>query len=420
MSTPSPNTLKQKYAELLVRTGLNVQKGQCVFISAELAHAEMVRLIAAEAYKVGAKYVRVEWRDTPIQKARFLHSDPAHYEYSPEFEVAMYNNMAQGGWVRLALTGDSFPDIFVDVDPNVMRRVNTARSKAIKPYTNAIMANKFQWCVAAVPTTAWAQKIFPGMEPAQAMDELWRLIFLITRADQPDPVAAWDAHDAALRRIATDLRERGVRTLRFFDPAPNAEGKPSTDLRVGLTDAPFWVAAGSNTQDGVRFFANIPTEEIFTSPHRLRVDGYVRTSKPSFPMEREVVDATFYFQNGEVQKFTAAKGADTLAQFFEIRNAKFLGEVALVDDRSPINQAGVLFYDTLFDENAACHIAFGTAYDEGLIDAEHMTAEEKFAAGLNDADTHVDFMIGTPTMNVTGLCADGREIAVMREGEFVI
>jgi aminopeptidase len=338
----------------------------------------------------------------------------------PELEKAMFNDMALGGWARLALTGDTFPDIFADVDPQAMRKINVARSKNVKPYARAQMANKFQWCVAAVPTVAWAKKLFPQMDDPQAVDELWRLIFLTTRADQPDPVAAWNAHDDALRRIANALRERGARTLHFFDPSPNAEGQPSTNLRVGLTDHPFWVAAGSHTPEGVRFFANIPTEEIFSSPHRLRVEGYVRTSKPSFPMEREVTDATFYFEGGEVQRFTAAKGADTLAQFFEIRNAKFLGEVALVDVRSPINQAGVLFYDTLFDENAACHIAFGTAYDEGLVGAADMTAEEKFAAGLNEADTHVDFMIGTPTMNVTGICADDSAIAIMRDGKFVI
>jgi aminopeptidase len=210
-----------------------------------------------------------------------------------------------------------------------------------------------------------------------------------------------------------------VRAVRFVDEALADDGMPATDLTVGLTDAPNWVAASAATPKGVRFLPNMPTEEVFTTPHRLRVNGYARTSKPGFPLEREIRDAYFKFVDGEVVDFSAKVGQDTLQQFFEIKGAKYLGEIALVDVRSPINQSGLTFYDTLFDENAVCHMAFGTAYPTGVTGAEAMSEDEQLAYGINKSDAHEDLMIGTPTMRVTGLCANGREVAVMREGRFV-
>lgn len=410
---------KQRYAELLIRTGVNIQPGQCLTVTAELAHADIARRVVAEAYRAGAKYVRVDWRDAPVLKARYVHSQAEFLDFMPDFEHAMFNEMAGGGWTRLALAGDEFPEHFADVDAGVIRRVSVARAKRAKAYTQAQMSNRFQWCVAAVPTPAWARQVFPELDEDAAVERLWRLVLATTRADQPDPVGLWNAHDARLRRVADHLTRDGIVAVRLFDPTPAPDGFASTDLTIGLTAAPYWVAPSSHTPAGNRFFANIPTEEVFTSPHRLRARGHVRSSKPSFPLDREVDGAYFRFEDGQVVAFDAVKGKEALQALFDIRGARRLGEVALVDVRSPINQAGVLFHETLFDENAVCHIAFGTAYTEGLIGSDDMSDEEREAAGLNDADTHVDFMVGTDTMDVFGVRADGSELPIMRAGRFV-
>jgi len=407
------------YADLIVKIGINVQPGQGVSIGAELGHAEFVRVLVASAYKAGAKYVRLTWNDDPSSKARFLHSQPEYLEYLPAYEVATAHTMLDEGWARISLTGSEFPDIFDDVDPALMRKSRVARSKQLGFYMKAMMANQVQWCVAAVPTLAWAHKVFPALPADEALARLWDMVLMTVRADQPDPIAAWQQHDKNLHHIIELMAQHQVRGVHFFDPTL-VDGKPSTDLTVGLTDAPQWVAASSVSQNGVRFLPNMPTEEIFTTPHNARVDGYVRTSKPGFPFEREIRNAYFKFENGIVTDYHAEVGQDVLAQLFEINGARQLGEVALVDVRSPINQSGLIFYDTLFDENAVCHIAFGRAYPEGIVGAHEMSDEALAAFGLNNSDAHEDLMIGTNTMYVTGLCDDGTTVPVMRDGQFVI
>ncbi|MFN3705618.1 MAG: aminopeptidase [Thermoflexales bacterium] len=407
-----------RYAEVLVRVGVNLQPNQGLLVSAELAHAPFVRLVSDAAYQAGAKYVHVAWTDTPLLRSRMLHSQPEHLDYVPAFEIARHRQAVDEGWARLALVGDEFPDIFEDVPAAVMRRVQVAKSQALRFYNEALMSNQVQWCVGGVPNAAWAKKVFPALEPAQALQALWELVLRAVRADAPDPIAAWRAHDQRLKRVAQFLTEQRVRAVRYFDPRP-VDGAPASDLTIGLTDAPVWVSASSVTPQGVPFIANMPTEEVFTSPHRLRANGWVRTSKPCFPMMREVRDAFFRLHDGEVVEFRAAKGQEVLAEFFQIRGARRLGEISLVDVRSPINQSGALFYETLFDENAACHIAFGAAYTEGMHGAQAMDEQARESAGLNQSDTHVDVMIGTPTMDVYGICEDGSQVTIMRQGRFV-
>jgi aminopeptidase len=408
------------YADLLIKIGVNLQPGQGFIIGAELAHAPFVRLLTTAAYKAGAKFVRLNWIDDPSTYARLRHSQPDYLDYWPEYETAAARETLDEGWARIRLTGSEFPDAFANVDPAVIRRTQTVRAQKLKFVTEAVMADKVQWCVAAVPTPAWAKKIFPHLPADEAVNQLWALILKTVRADQPDPVAAWRAHDQRLSCITQFLHRNQVRALHFFDGALADDGQPSTDLTIGLTDAPRWVAASATTPSGVRFLPNMPTEEVFTTPHRLRVNGYVRTSKPSYPLEREMRDAYFKFVDGELVDFRARVGQDALQQFFELENAKYLGEVALVDVRSPINQSGVLFYDTLFDENAVCHIAFGSAYPTAVEGAEHMSEDERKAFGLNIAHGHEDLMIGTPTMQVTGIGVDGRKVEIMRAGQFVV
>lgn len=410
---------QERYADLLVRIGANVQPGQSLRLGGELAHADFVRLVAAAAYRAGARYVHVDWLDAPLTRARVLHSKPEFLDHLPNYEVERHHEMVDERWARIALVGPEFPDLFNDLDPAPMRQISQSRVQKLRYYMQAQMANQIQWCVAGVPTPAWAQKVFPALPLDQAMAQLWEVILHTVRADQPDPIAAWQEHDQNLQRITQFMADQGIRVLHFFDPTPGPDGKPATDLHVGLTDYPVWLAASSTTPQGVRFLPNMPTEEIFTAPHNERTHGYVRTSRPAFPFERRVDDAYFRFEDGEVVEFDAATGREILEQFFAIRGAKRLGEISLVDVRSPVYQSGLTFFETLFDENAACHMAFGEAYPNCIEGGDDRSEEELTELGVNLSDTHVDFMIGTPTMNVTGRRLDGNEVEIMVDGQFV-
>jgi aminopeptidase len=305
------------------------------------------------------------------------------------------------------------------VDPALMRRASMARVAKLRFFQEAMMNNEISWCVAGVPTVAWAHKVFPDLDEEAALERLWRFVLMATRADQPDPIQAWAAHDARLKQVSAFMDRHQVRAVRFLDETPGPDGQPATDLSIGLTASPQWVGGSGPNAAGLSFFANIPTEEVFTSPHRERTEGWVRTSKPGFPFDKEVLNATFRFENGEVVAWQAEKGQDALDQLFEIPGARRLGEVALVDVRSPINQSGLIFHDTLYDENAVCHIAFGRAYPEGVQGGNQMSREELDALGINASDAHKDLMIGTPSMRVIGTCADGSEVLIMQDGMFV-
>ncbi len=408
----------ERYAELIIRSGVNLQPGQSLRIGTELEHADFVRLVVAAAYKAGARYVHIDWHDAPTAKQRLLYSQPDYLAFLPDYEIARHQEMVQDGWARLALTGDAYPDIYDEVEPTRMRTIAQTRAQKLKFYSQAQMANHIAWCVAGVPTRAWAQKVFPNLAPAAAQRQLWQMILRVCRVDQPDPVAAWQQHDRRLKQVVDFMARHQVRALRFLDRQPGPDGQPNTDLTVGLTAAPRWIGGGAETTQGIPFLPNMPTEETFTTPHNGRTEGWVRTSKPTFPFERKVENAYIRFVGGEVVAYHAETGQDVLDQFFAIPGARRLGEVALVDMRSPITQANLTFFDILFDENAVSHIAFGEAYPEGMIGSETMSEEELATHGINAADTHVDFMIGTPTMTLTGQCADGRTITLMVDGQF--
>lgn len=419
--SPIPEELRdavEGYAALVVRVGVNVQPGQCLLLRAELEHAEFVRLVVAAAYKAGARFVQLQWADDPIAKARYIDSQPEYLDYLPEYEVARHREMVNDGWALLSIVGPSHPTLFEDVEPALMRRVQQARLRKVKFFNAAVMANTIQWSIAAVPTVAWARQVYPNLEVDAAISQLWRTILSLVRADLADPVAAWLQHDQVLSGVATALIENKVRSLHLFDATPGPDGLPSTDLVIGLTEAPVWVAAASHTPDGTRFIANMPTEEVFTTPHRGRAEGYVRTSKPGFPFDRRVEGARFVFKNGALVEFSADEGQEALDELFRVPGADHLGEIALVDVRSPVNRSGVVFYETLFDENCVVHMAFGKAYPEGIENGNSMTEEELAAAGVNDSETHVDFMIGTPTMRIDGITADGSRFPIMQNGAF--
>ncbi len=408
------------YAELLVRLGLNVQPGQAMTLSAELEHAAFARRVVRAAYRAGARYVDLNWRDDLLECERVQESAPEALDYVPDFVVTRARQMTDEAWPALYLAGPATPDAFESVDATLLTRMRQARRRKTRFSSEAVMADKVAWCVAAVPTLAWAQKVFPNLPPQAALARLWETVLSTVRMDQPDPIAAWAAHSERLSQLAAALNRSGVRTLHFVDLAPGPDGLPATDLAVGLTEAPVWIAAAAQTPEGTVFLPNIPTEEIFTTPHMAHVEGYVRTSKPGFPLERRVDGACFHFRDGEVVEASAEVGQDALDAFLRIPGANRMGEISLVDEGSPINRTGILFHETLFDENCVSHFALGKAYPKGVLHGESMTESEQAAIGINDSDTHVDFMLGTPTMQVTGIRPDGSEVPIMVNGRFVL
>ena len=416
---PSLNDRQTAYADLLVRIGLNVQPGQRVRVRAELGHRAFAQMVARAAYRAGAAYVHMEWIDPVLDLIRLEDGPAEGLGVAPAYEIARHQEMLDDNWAVLSLVGTEFPNLFDHVDPERMRQMQVARSQALRMWGEAVSNSRVAWCVAGVPNPAWAAKVLPHLDPESALRQLWETVLTVCRLDEADPVAAWTAHETVLNRVIDALHREKVRSVRFFDPAPGPDGLPSTDLTVGLTDDPAWVGASSVSPLGVSFLPNIPTEEVFSTPHNQRTNGWVRVSKPAFPMDREVTGMWVRFQDGEVVDFAAQSGQEGLDSFFQIPGARRLGEVALVDVRSPINRSKLLFYNILFDENAVCHIAFGRAYAAGVAGGEQMSSEDLAALGVNDSPVHMDVMIGTDTMRVTGLGADGREVVIMQDGQFV-
>ena len=410
---------KQAYAELLLRAGVNLQPGESVLIRAELGHREFVRLLVAAAYGMGARFVVVDWADPLSNRARFLHIDRQYLGHIPEYEITRRRQFIDDKWKLVSLTGTEYPEAYEDVDPTVLLEERKGFATQLRFFMQATMNNQIAWNVAAVPVVPWARKVFPELGDGEALERLWEVVLRTCRADQADPLQAWAEHDRRFKKIGAFMDRHDVRAVRYLDETPGDDGKAFTDLTVGLTDRPAWSGGSSLNAQGQLFFANIPTEEIFSTPHNQRTEGWVRTTKPGFIFEREVSGAYFRFEQGEVVEWRAAKGQEVLDQVFEMRGARRLGEVSLVDVRSPINRSGLTFHDTLFEENAVCHIAFGNAYPEGVRGGATMSDADLEAMGVNSSDTHQDLMIGTEAMQVIGICADGHEVQIMKNGMFV-
>ncbi len=432
MTVPSKD-LKQ-YAHLLIHLGVNLQPGQSLAIRTEPIHREFALLLAAVAYDAGAKFVAIEYSDMRLRSVRIRKSAEEALAHLPGYIEKMASERRDDGWAAINLVGEEDPSLPAQLDPERLRILQTTEYQALLPWRSSMMEMKQQWNVAALPTPAWAHKVFPNLPAEEALPRFWQEIRSIIRLDADDPVAAWKAHLANLGSARSTLQAKQVHTLHFFDPAPAPDGKPSTDLTIGLTDQPNWVGgvSGLRSLEGAAtasegqaepattpvFVPNIPTEELFTTPHRLRVDGWMRISRPSFPFQREVRQATFHFAEGRLVDFSAGEGQEVYEQFFAVEGTRYLGEVALVDISSPIYRSGLVFYSTLFDENAACHVAFGQAYPIGLAGGADLSLAELTEAGVNKSALHLDVMIGTATLDVTGYLSDGTELAIMRQGRY--
>jgi aminopeptidase len=400
----------QKYADVTVRVGLNLRAGQRLFILAGIHDYPLVRLIATSAYQAGAHYVDVVWVDEEITHTHLKHAPQDTLADIPNWSSNAALEFAEAGDALLAISSKN-PDIFSDIDPERVSTFQTAELKKWEKFYDLIMRDAVNWSVVSSPTQEWASKVFPDVSGEEAIQKLWEAIFQTCRIDQPDPVAAWQEHIINLRKRSAYLNTKHYTALHYR--------APGTDLRVGLPDRHCWLAAQTKAENGVEFTANMPTEEVFTMPHKDRVDGTVTTSRPFVVAGNVVEDFTLKFENGKITSFTAKKGEETLRKLIETdEGARGIGEVALVPHSSPISQRGYLFYNTLFDENAASHIAIGRAYRFTMNGGDKMTEEEFQANGGNYSLTHNDFMIGSGEMDIDGIYADGTREPVMRAGEW--
>ncbi|HWW97584.1 MAG TPA: aminopeptidase [Edaphobacter sp.] len=400
-----------RLAEVAVQIGLGLRAGQELIMSAPIEALPLARRITEHAYRAGALLVTTFYSDDPSVLARYEYAADASFDYAP---VWLHDGIAAGfrsGAARLAIAGAN-PALLAKQDPAKVARANVAASKAGKPAMELITRHEINWTIVACATPEWAKLVFPGEPENVAVAKLWDAIFISSRVAVDDPVQEWREHGARLKKRMEMLNAKRFYALHFKGPG--------TDLTVGLADDHLWAGGGSTAGNGVYCQPNIPTEECFTTPHKDRVNGTVRASKPLSHQGTLIENIAVRFENGRIVEATATAGEDVLNRLISTDDgARRLGEVALVPHSSPIAQSGVLFWNTLFDENAASHIALGQAYSTCLIGGEKMDAEQLAALGANASLIHVDWMIGSGEMDVDGVTADGTAEPLMRKGEWV-
>lgn len=402
----------KKYARLIVETGVNLKKGQTLVVGAPVECAEFARLVASAAYKAGARDVVMNYNDEAFSKIRFMSAPEEVFDEFPEWRKQMMIGYARQGAAFVTIAS-SDPEILKQADPERIARAQRAGATALKEYRQRLMSNQNAWCIASVPTKAWARKVFAGESEERAVELLWDAILKTVRVDADgDPVAAWKAHQARLKQSKDFLNECNFKYLRY----KNSLG---TDLTVELPDGHIWLSGAELTPDGREFIANMPTEEVFTMPKKTGVNGTAVSAKPLNYHGNLIEDFTLRFERGKVVEYEAKKGREILQKLLEAdENAVYLGEVALVPHDSPISNLNILFYNTLFDENASCHLALGKAYPTCIAGGASMSKEELERSGVNDSLIHEDFMIGTKDLEIVGVKQDGEEIVVFQQGNF--
>jgi aminopeptidase len=410
-ATPEFEKNLDRLAEIAVRAGLGLAPGQELVITATLDAVPLARRITEHAYKAGALLVTTLFADEESALLRYRHAPNASFDAAASW---LYEGMAQAfrsGAARLAITG-SDPSLLSKEDPEKVSRANRAMSKVYRPALELITRHEINWTIVACATPAWAAAVFPDLPPDEALSRLWSAIFAASRADQLDPVAAWKEHDANLHARTGRLNEKRYSALHFRGPG--------TDLRVGLADDHLWLGGGTTAGNGRYCIANMPTEEVFTTPHKDRVEGKVTSTKPLSHLGTMIEEISVRFEAGKIVEAHAVRGNQVLQRMIETdEGARRLGEVSLVPHSSPIASSGLLFLNTLFDENAACHIALGQAYSTCLIDGDSLTQEQLASRGANSSLIHVDWMIGSNRIDVDGISATGGSEPVMRAGEWV-
>lgn len=400
-----------RLAELAIQIGLGLKRGQEVVMTAPIEALPLARRIAEQAYKAGASLVTTLYSDDQVTLMRYRYVPSENFERAPAW---LYEGMAQAyrsGAARLAITGGN-PSLLAGQDPAKVSRANLATSKAMQPALELITRHEINWTIVPCATPMWSRAVFPDLPEERAMERLWDAIYAATRADAADPVDAWERHIAKLQERVDFLNTRRFAALHFH--------APGTDLRVGLADGHRWLGGPTVSRNGIRCVPNMPTEEVFTTPHKDRVEGRVRSTKPLSYQGTLIENIEVRFENGRIVEATATNGKAILENMIATdEGAGRLGEVSLVPHSSPIASSGLLFWNTLFDENAACHIALGQAYSTCMENAEEADAAELAKRGANDSLIHVDWMIGSGETDVDGITQDGRAEPVMRRGEWV-
>lgn len=403
-------TQLKKYAKLIARVGLNVKKGQSVFIAAGLDQPEFVAMVVEECYKAGASEVYVEWSYQPVDKLSSQYRSLESLSTLAPWAKAKWEYKAQNYSCRLFIESED-PDGMNGVDQAKMSAARRAIYPQVKPYRLAI-ENKHQWCIAAVPGKAWAKKVFPHLSESKAVEEMWKVILKTSRADGKNPIKAWKEHNADLDARCAYLNALGLKYLVYTS-------SNGTNLKVELNEDGIFCGGNEKTLKGRVFNPNIPTEEVFTSPKAGAAEGIVYSTKPLSYMGELIDNFSLKFENGKVVEAKAEKGEALLKEMVSMdEGAGMLGECALIPYDSPINQSGVLFFNTLFDENASCHFAMGHGFNECLKGYENYTDEECKQHGINDSMIHVDFMIGARDTSIVGITKDGKEVQIFKDGNW--
>ncbi len=410
---PNEGLLK-KYASLAVRTGINIEKGQLLVIRASVKDHEFVELCVKEAYEAGAGKVSVVWNDENISHMSYEYETTESLSFVPDWVVERTRYQQERRAAFLTIDSET-PGLMADIDQDKLQTVRLEYMKRMKPFQAYTMNNIGQWCIIALPSKKWAKKVFPEKGEDEAVDTLWKAILQAVRINEDnDPVAEWKAHDEELMRHCKLLNEYNFDRLHFVSEL-------GTDLYVGLVKDHVWSGGGNYSKSGTLFNANIPTEEVFCMPDRNRVDGKVFASKPLSHAGKVIEDFWFSFKDGIVIDYGAKKEKDALTKLLDTdEGSRHLGEVALISYDSPISNQNILYFNTLFDENASCHLALGRCYPENIKGGEEMSEEKLLSHGGNQSMNHVDFMFGTKEMRVTGIENDGTEVEIFRNGNFVI
>lgn len=404
------NMLK-KYATLAVKKGVNLQKDQVLLVNCPIECIDFARAIAEVAYNEGAKEVVVHYSDQSLQRLKLEYASMDTLKETPNWVAESYNSYAKQGCAVISVSA-SDPDAYKNIPMDKIATFQKSRQLALKEYYDYSMSNKIRWTVVSVPTEAWALKVFKNSNSEEAVSKLWDVIFNVVRLNSDDPIEAWNEHNNNISKNLNFLNSNKLKKLHY----KNSIG---TDLTIELPEDHIWLGGSEKCTTGIEFNANMPTEEVYTLPKKTGINGTVVSSKPLSYGGNLIDDFSLTFKEGKVVDFTAKEGFDTLKKLLDSdAGSKYLGEVALVPYDSPISNSNLIFYNTLFDENAACHLAFGKAYPTCIINGENLSNEELSQKGANDSIIHVDFMIGTKDLDIIGYTEDNREIKIFTSGNW--
>jgi aminopeptidase len=402
----------EKYANLVLKIGVNLQPGQVLFIESPIEAIDFTRKIVKKAYEIGAKYVQVQWDDEVTTKTRFEYANDASFEYYPQWTASMMEQLAESGGAMLNIKVPD-PELYKGIESAKVTTATKAAATAREKFQGYVRNHMFSWCLVKAPTKAWAAMVYPEIPEEQRIETMWDMIFQINRVYAVDPVAAWQEHIEKLKKIEQMLNAKKYKKLHYH--------APGTALTVELPEGHLWLACGEKNERGIHFVANMPTEEVFTMPKRDGVNGTVASTKPLNLNGRIVDKLSLTFKDGKIIDFSAEVGYEHLKSLLDTdEGAKYLGEVALVQHDSPISNLNRIFYNTGVDENASCHFAIGSAYPVNIENGTKVSKEELLRKGGNVSLTHVDFMIGSSELEIVGELADGTLEPLFRKGNWAI